>query len=278
MKNILGIIGSPRKMGNSEIIIKEISRQISEPHELKLLKLSDFNIGACRGCYSCLAKKERCVLEDDLYTVVDAICEADGILLAAPTYFLGANSILKRFIDRSFSLYARNEQLFGTPSIGICIAGIPGKEGHCLLDVEKSLKMIFSDIKASKVMYAALPGEVVLGEENRRTAKELAEALFKPAPPPAAQRCPVCGGDTFRLLGNNAIKCMLCSNLGTLDVSSGHPTVHTTRSEHEMFLTRADLLEHKAWLVGMKSRFMEKKDDLKAVSTDYREGGTWIRP
>jgi multimeric flavodoxin WrbA len=47
MKKVLGIIGSPRKMGNSEIMIKEISRNIADPHELTLLRLADFNIGAC---------------------------------------------------------------------------------------------------------------------------------------------------------------------------------------------------------------------------------------
>ncbi len=132
MKNILGIIGSPRKLGNSEIMIKEISRNISEPHELKLLRLTDFNIGSCRGCYSCLFKEERCVIKDDLYTIDDAMCAADAIILAAPTYFLSANASLKRFVDRSFALYASIDRLFGTPSVGICIAGIPGKEGHGL--------------------------------------------------------------------------------------------------------------------------------------------------
>jgi hypothetical protein len=47
MKNILGIIGSPRKLGNCEIMVKEISRQISTPHELKLLRLQDFKILPC---------------------------------------------------------------------------------------------------------------------------------------------------------------------------------------------------------------------------------------
>ena len=93
MIKILGIIGSPRKLGNSEIMIKEISRNISEPHELVLLRLTDFNIGSCRGCYNCLFKEERCVLDDDLYTVVDAMCAADAIILAAPTYFLGVNTM-----------------------------------------------------------------------------------------------------------------------------------------------------------------------------------------
>lgn len=66
MKKILGIIGSPRKLGNCEIMVKEISRQISIPHELNLLRLQDFNILPCRGCYTCLLKNGQCVLDDHL--------------------------------------------------------------------------------------------------------------------------------------------------------------------------------------------------------------------
>ncbi|HIJ57191.1 MAG TPA: flavodoxin family protein, partial [Deltaproteobacteria bacterium] len=40
MKKILGIIGSPRRLGNSEIMVKEIGRHIPIPHELKLIRLS----------------------------------------------------------------------------------------------------------------------------------------------------------------------------------------------------------------------------------------------
>jgi multimeric flavodoxin WrbA len=278
MKNILGVIGSPRKMGNSEIIIKEISRNIPEPHELNLLRLTDFNIGTCRGCYSCLAKEERCVLKDDIYTVVDAMCEADAIILAAPTYFLGANASLKRFVDRSFALYAHIDRLFGTPSVGTCIAGIPEKEGHGLLDVENFLKMTFTDIKSTRVLYGALPGEILLNEENQSTASELGNALFTPVTQTNGTRCPICGGDTFRLLGRTNIRCMLCSNHGTIDASTGAPVINIERSDHEMFLSKADLLKHKDWLIGMKSRFLEKKKELKAVNIEYREGGFWIKP
>ena len=278
MKNILGIIGSPRRMGNSEIMIKEISRNIAEPHELKLLRLSDFNIGSCRGCYSCLFKEERCVQKDDFYTIADAMCEADAIILTAPTYFLGANASLKRFVDRSFALYAHNDRLFDTPSVGICIAGIPGKEGHGLLGIENFLKMCFTNVKLTRVVYGALPGEVFLNEENQSTAAELGKALFNPVIEPDGTRCPVCGGDSFRFLAGAEIRCMLCSNQGTLDFSSGTPVINIERSNHEMFLSKADLLKHKDWLMGMKSQFMQKKDALKAVSVEYREGGIWIRP
>jgi len=240
MKNVLGIIGSPRRLGNSEIMVKEISRNISEPHELSLLRLTDFNLGSCRGCYNCLFNEEGCVLKDDIHTIIGAMCAADAIILAAPTYFLGANASLKRFVDRSFTLYAHIDGLFGTPSVGICIAGIPGKEGHGLLGVENFLKMSFTDSKLTRVVYGALPGDVFLNEENRSTAAELGKALFNPAIESTGPRCPVCGGDSFRFLGGVDILCLLCSNRGTMDASSGSPIINIVQSNHEMFLSKGN--------------------------------------
>ncbi len=95
MKKILGIIGSPRKLGNCEIMVKEISSQLTIPHELNLLRLQDFNILPCRGCYNCLFKTEHCILEDDLNMVIQAMAEADAYIVSAPTYFLGINASLK---------------------------------------------------------------------------------------------------------------------------------------------------------------------------------------
>ncbi len=278
MKQILGIIGSPRKLGNSEIMIKEISRSISEPHELKLLRLTDFNIGSCRGCYNCLFKEGPCVIKDDFNLIADAMYAANAIILAAPTYFLGANASLKQFVDRSFALYAGSDQLFGTPSVGICIAGIPEKEGHALLGVENFLKMCFTDCKMTRVVYGALPGEVFLNEDNRSIAAELGKALFNPSAKRSSPSCPVCGGDSFRFLGGSDVRCLLCSNRGTLNASTGTPIISIEQSSHEMFISKAELLKHKEWLIGMKSRFIEKKKELKAVSLDYRRGGTWIKP
>lgn len=278
MKHILGIIGSPRNGGNCEIAIKEVSRHIPEPHELNLLRLADFNILPCRGCYGCLARDGQCVLKDDIHPILDAMSRADAIILAAPTYFLGANAGLKRFIDRAFSFYAHIDRMWGTPSVGICIAGIPGKEGHGLLGVENFLKIAMTDIKMTRVLYGALPGEVFLNEENRLAATEMGNALFSPAPEPDTPRCPVCGGDTFRFLGGTDVRCMLCSNQGTMDTSSGVPVFAVERSDHDFFLSKAEVLKHRDWLVGMKNRFSELKTALKSVSLDYAKDGTWIKP
>jgi hypothetical protein len=68
----------------------------------------------------------------------EGIVDADALILAAPTYFLGANAVPKLIVDRGLAFYAHIERLWEKPSVGVCIAGIPGKEGHGLLPVEKT--------------------------------------------------------------------------------------------------------------------------------------------
>ncbi len=278
MKKILGITASPRKLGNSEIMIKEISRRIDDPHELNLLRLSDFNIQSCLGCYRCLFKEERCVLEDDLYAALEPILEADALILAVPTYFLGPNAHLKLFLDRGLAFYAHIKRLWGKPSVGVGIAGLEGKEGSTLLGIENFLKMILSDIKKVEVVYGALPGEVFFNERNKTICEEMGKALFAPAPEKKAHACPLCGGDVFRLLGGDRVKCMLCSNSGVMNVKDGSPVFDVQRAEHELFLTGDEAMRHGEWLREMKGRFIKEKKRLKEISGSYRKGWNWIKP
>lgn len=278
MKTILGIIGSPRKLGNCETLVKEISRNIPEPHDLRLLRLTDFDIRPCTACYTCLLQEGGCVLRDDFQTVVEAIVAADALIVSAPTYFLGPNAGLKRFLDRGLALYAHSEKLWGKPAVGVGIAGIPGREGYTLLGIESFLKLLLADVKACRLFYGALPGEVFMDAENKAAAKALARALFEPPAPKAGPHCPLCGGDTFRFLGGNRVRCMLCSNEGVIRLSGETPVLETRRGEHELFLTREDAMAHREWLVGMKARFMEHKNELKQISIEYRQAGTWVRP
>lgn len=277
MKNILAIIGSPRKLGNCEIMAKEISRQIDEPHDLRLMRLSDYAIAPCRGCYMCLFKNE-CVIDDDYHSAAQAIVAADALIVAAPAYFLGPNACLKRFTDRGLSLYPQVEKLWAKPAAAVGIAGIEGKEGYTMLGIESFLKMLFADIKMRRIAYGALPGEIFFNVQNRELAADMARSLFGKSSFDAAPCCPVCGGQTFRFLGNDKIRCMLCSNAGTLAVKNDIPEFEISPSDHELFLTLKDALEHRDWLVGMKSRFIKHKDRLKEISLAYRKTGEWLKP
>lgn len=281
MKKILGLSGSPRRPGNCEIMIKEISRNIEVPHELELLQLNDFNIMPCRGCYKCLYGEQRCVLNDDLNMIVDIIADAEALILAAPTYFLGANACLKKVLDRGLALYAQLDKLWKKPAVGVGVAGIEGKEGYTLLNVESFLKLIFADARLCRICYGALPGEALLNRKNKTIARKMAKALFNnAASTPAGNSvpaCSLCGGTTFRFLSKETVRCMLCSNSGTIEANQNVFKIHMIKDEHQIFLSKQEALEHKAWLLQMKDRYLQQKDRLKQVCRPYRKEGRWIK-
>lgn len=288
MKVLLGVVASPRKFGNSEIFIKEIHRCLEDSWDLRLIRLPELDIRPCLACYQCLFGPMRCVQKDDLGLVLEALVRADAVVVAAPTYFLGANASLKRLLDRGLSFYAHIDSLWGKPAVGVAIAGVRGLEGYTKLMVDSFLKLILADHRGSSVVYGALPGEVLLGEDGPAAARKLARSLEHGAevPDPRTPRCPLCGGDTFRFLpasdgtvsGGQRIRCMTCSSEGTMRWDGVGFVVETVRGEHPLFLTREDTTAHLEWLRTMKDLFMERRDQLKAVTRAYKDIGTWVRP
>ncbi len=277
MKNVLALIGSPRKLGNCETAAKALSRQISEPHQLRLLRISDFNIGLCTGCYTCLLKN-KCVLKDDLPMVIEAFVEADAFIIAVPTYCLGANASLKLLADRALAFYSRHQEIWGKPAVALAVAGMEGKEGYTKLNIDSFMRLFQMRIKGSEILYGALPGEVRLNETNNQAIERLAAALFGQTPAPSGPVCPVCGGDTFRFYENNRIRCMLCSNEGNIETNGPSPVFHIQPSSHELFLSHQDAVNHGEWLRAMKIRFRHEKDRLKQVTREFEDYGEWIKP
>jgi multimeric flavodoxin WrbA len=274
MKKILGLIGSPRKLGNCEVLVKEICRQVPEEHELKLLRLHDFHLEACRGCYRCLYGGA-CVIDDGLKPILEAMAEADAYIVAAPAYFLGVNASLKLLLDRGLSFYGIKERLWGKPSIALAVSGIEGKEGYSLLAIEGFLKCTLSDIKARLSLTAALPGEVFFDGEKAVLARKLGEALFGEALVSEAPACPLCGGTSFRFLERGRARCMLCGNEGSYSLASGEAVFDIGRGEHDLFLDREAALRHEVWLKAMKDRFATELPRIRRVREEYR-GGDWI--
>lgn len=100
---ILAINGSRRKHGNTSFLIQSLlSSSNKGGAQTEIISLGDFNIGACNGCEGCRSSWE-CVIKDDFAQIVKKIDEADGIVLASPTYWYSVTSDMKRFIDRCYS-------------------------------------------------------------------------------------------------------------------------------------------------------------------------------
>lgn len=101
---VLAIIGSPRKKGNTMQVVERIREQLlaaDKELDFEILRLADMDLQICRGCFSCFARgEESCPLKDDFTFIARKMAEADGIILAAPTYAMGVPALMKNFIDR----------------------------------------------------------------------------------------------------------------------------------------------------------------------------------
>ena len=97
---VIGIVGSPRKEGNTELLTAHTLRAISEEGlDTELIRLAGLDIGPCNACMSC-KDEERCTIEDDLFPIYLRMKEADGIILASPVYFGSATAQIKALMDR----------------------------------------------------------------------------------------------------------------------------------------------------------------------------------
>ena len=97
----IGIVGSPRKNGNTEILTKHTLKAIAEEGlDTELVKLAGLDIRPCDGCDVCL-KDERCQIDDDLTPLYAKLKEAEAVILASPVYFGSATALLKAFMERT---------------------------------------------------------------------------------------------------------------------------------------------------------------------------------
>ncbi|MBU0514057.1 MAG: flavodoxin family protein [Proteobacteria bacterium] len=277
MRTVLGLIGSPRRLGNSEVLVKEIAARIEPAVDLQLVRLTDLDLKPCRGCYQCLEKGGECVIKDDVGQVFDALCRADGVILAAPTYFLGAYGVVKTLVDRSNMLLPRAEETDGKPALVLTLAGVTGRDGRAPADLCGAALTLGLTIKAQRTVFAALPGEVFLAGQNLDAAQEMARALFEPTAEPAAAlgTCPVCGANAFAFI-EAGVKCLVCQGRGQLEMTADGPRL-SIEADAEGFLSGKEWrLRHADWLLGMKARFMEHKKELKEIVLEYRHQGQWL--
>jgi multimeric flavodoxin WrbA len=98
---VLGIYGSPRKGGNSDILLqKALEGAESAGAEVTSLRAADLDMGGCQECGGCDETGE-CIVDDDMQKVYPQLDEADAIILATPIFFYAPPAQLKALIDRA---------------------------------------------------------------------------------------------------------------------------------------------------------------------------------
>ncbi len=101
---IVNLLGSPRKNSNSSAIAGRFCTTAERlGAEVRTFTLNKLNFRGCQGCMACKTKLDRCALNDDLTEVLEAVREADILVLASPVYYWDVSSQMKAFLDRTFS-------------------------------------------------------------------------------------------------------------------------------------------------------------------------------
>jgi multimeric flavodoxin WrbA len=97
---VIGIVGSPRKNGNTELLTRHTLGAISEEGlRTELIRLAGLEIRPCTACMAC-KEHEVCSIEDDLFPIYLKMKKADGIILASPVYYGSATALIKALMER----------------------------------------------------------------------------------------------------------------------------------------------------------------------------------
>jgi multimeric flavodoxin WrbA len=114
---ILGIAGSPRRGGNTDLLLAEVMNgAASKKAEVKTIILNDLKITPCQHCDACFEAGE-CRIKDDMQMVYKELEKADRIVLASPIQFMGVTAQTKAMIDRCQALWAR-KYILKIPPLG----------------------------------------------------------------------------------------------------------------------------------------------------------------
>jgi len=104
---VLGIMGSPRRQSNTEILLDKALEGAKEVGaEVEKEVVSELNISPCKEIYACL-KDGNCAIKDDMQWLYEKLLEADHIIFASPIFFYGLTSQVKAMVDRCQALWVR---------------------------------------------------------------------------------------------------------------------------------------------------------------------------
>jgi len=112
---VIAFNGSARKDGNTAILINQVFSELEKQDiETEMIQFSGQKIRGCIACYKCFENKDqRCSVKDDVVNdCIEKMLQADGIILASPTYFADVSAELKALIDRAGLVAKANGDMF----------------------------------------------------------------------------------------------------------------------------------------------------------------------
>lgn len=194
MVHILAIYGSPRRNGNTALLLQEAVRGAREAGaQVEEVLLRDQKMSPCLEIYGC-KKTGRCVIQDDFQKIYDQLLSCHGIMLASPIFFYTVSAHTKILMDRCQSLWVKHywidnkpfgRRAFKRKGLFISVGATKGKK--LFNGVGLTVKYFFDALDAElwqSLLYRSLDveGDVLKHPEYMEAAYQAGKAL-----PPAIE-------------------------------------------------------------------------------------------
>jgi len=180
---VVAFNGSPRKGGNTELLIKAVFEELEkEGIETELIQLGSKKIHGCVACYKCFQNKDQsCVFKNDIFNeCFEKMIEADGIIIGSPTYFSNVSTEVKALIDRSGLVAIANDHMFKR-KIGAAVVAVRRAGATDVFDAINKLFFINQMIVPGSLYwnlgFGLEKGDVKGDDEGMNTMKVLGENM-----------------------------------------------------------------------------------------------------
>ncbi|WP_425060226.1 hypothetical protein SCACP_08990 [Sporomusa carbonis] len=277
---VLGLVASPRRAGNSELLVKEMLASLPADIEKQMIRLTDLDIKQCKACYACLPAEKKCVIKDDLDFLIDRIRAADALIIASPCYFLGSHTSIKIIGDRLISVMGDSRKFSGKKCVTVVTYGIGGWEGYAREAVNNFARFLHLDVVGDLLVNAAIPGEA-LAEDIKTAAQELAKRLIDPTGGDKSSSgrltCGECGSSLLQISESGHVRCVMCGTTGQLQFVSGQFIIRYTYPEPPRFSPEG-MIEHGRLLGSYKERYIAKRKELAQLCKPYNDYDWWVYP
>jgi len=166
---VVAVNGSPRPEGNTSIAIKTFLDELEkEGIQTGLLNVGGANTAGCKCCGGC-RKSGRCQIPDEVFSAwSEDLFSADGLFLAAPSYFGSIPGPMKSFLDRFFYQCLKAGTMY--QKAGASIAVLRRIGGFTTLDDLNryffSSGMIIVSATGASLIHGSVPGEVLQDAEG----------------------------------------------------------------------------------------------------------------
>jgi multimeric flavodoxin WrbA len=184
---IVAVLGSPRPQGNSSTLARAFLQAAGERGaEITEYLLNEMDYQGCQGCMACKTKRDTCILKDDLAPLLNAVKEADLLVLASPVYFGDLSGQMKCFFDRTYSYLNPDFSARvppGKKAVMILVQGnpAPAQFADIFPRYERWLKLYgFDPIRLLRAAGVREPGEIASQSATLEEAAALARELVNP--------------------------------------------------------------------------------------------------